>query len=83
VNTMLGSNQPSNMPNGFVVPASDMVPHMGGHAWDPDQQPADAMSWMEPVWVRKKRFALLIFTVNIFCCNVHDLCTHLGSIAAI
>lgn len=50
VNTMLGSNQPSNMPNGFVVPASDMVPHMGGHAWDPDQQPADAMSWMEPVW---------------------------------
>jgi len=38
------------MPNGFKFGMGDMVPLMGGHAWNFDNQPnADTKPWEEPV----------------------------------
>jgi hypothetical protein len=40
-----------NLPANFVVMPGDMVPVMGGHAWDPATQPDSAFNWTEPVMV--------------------------------
>jgi len=43
--------QPRNMPSGFQVGIADMIPLMGGHAWNFVQQPSSAMEWAEPIWI--------------------------------
>lgn len=43
--------QPINMPAGFVVGIADMVPLMGGHAWDPNSEPPSNLEWVDPVWI--------------------------------
>ena len=51
VDTNIIEGSPANMPPGFEVPPGDLVPLMGGHAWDVDAQPT-AATWTEPIWVR-------------------------------
>jgi len=51
VNTVLGSGALSNMPAGFEIGMGDMVPLMGGHAWNFANQPTSASAWEDPVWV--------------------------------
>jgi len=41
----------SNMPAGFNVGMDDMVPFMGGHAWDISKQPSPDKPWVEPTLV--------------------------------
>ncbi len=43
--------QPSNMPPGFVVGLEDMIPLMGGHAWNPNQEPPSSLEWVNPIWI--------------------------------
>jgi hypothetical protein len=45
------TDQPINMPEGYRVGIADMVPLMGGHAWNPQQEPPSFMEWMEPIWI--------------------------------
>lgn len=43
----------SDIPLNFQLMSGDNVPVMGGHAWDPAEQPANAGVWAErkwPVW---------------------------------
>lgn len=40
-----------DIPPRFLVQMGDMVPVMGGHAWDPATQPVSAYNWTEPVMV--------------------------------
>jgi len=53
--TMLGSGKDGkavmNMPSSFHVGAGDMVPLMGGHAWDEANQPSPEKPFVDPVWV--------------------------------
>merc|ERR1711982_221821 len=51
VSTVGASDQPSNMPAGFVVGIADNVPLMGGHAWDLNKQPPSSFEWVEPIWL--------------------------------
>lgn len=51
VNTVLGSGALSNMPAGFEIGMGDMIPLMGGHAWNFTNQPSNASEWEDPVWV--------------------------------
>lgn len=39
------------MPPGFQVGMTDMLPLMGGHSWNPDQEPASTFDWVEPIWI--------------------------------
>ena len=43
--------QPKNMPAGYVVGIADMIPLMGGHAWDLNQVPPSSQEWVDPIWV--------------------------------
>lgn len=43
--------QPKNMPAGFVVGMADMIPLMGGHAWNLDQNPPSSLEWVDPIWI--------------------------------
>lgn len=45
------TDQPSNMPAGFVVGMGDMLPLMGGHAWNPSQEPLSNLEWDTPIWI--------------------------------
>eukprot|EP00979_Chaetoceros_neogracilis_P007873 scaffold1698_cov279-Chaetoceros_neogracile.AAC.32 len=45
------TDQPSNMPADFVVGMSDMIPLMGGHAWNPSHEPDSVETWDTPVWL--------------------------------
>jgi len=45
------TDQPSNMPADFVVGLGEMVPLMGGHAWNPSDEPPSFLEWDTPVWV--------------------------------
>jgi hypothetical protein len=40
-----------NMPSGFVIGIGDMVPLMGGHAWDTSNQPSPSNPWEDPFWI--------------------------------
>jgi hypothetical protein len=53
VNTIFGTDAEklANMPNGFQIGLYDMVPLMGGHAWDFDTQPASSNEWVDPIWI--------------------------------
>jgi len=51
VNTVLGSGDLSNMPAGFEIGMGDMVPLMGGHAWNVANQPSASNPWVAPVWI--------------------------------
>jgi hypothetical protein len=56
VGTVIGvqcsaTDQPSNMPADFVVGMSDMIPLMGGHAWNPSHEPDSVETWDTPVWL--------------------------------
>jgi len=46
-----GTDQPKNMPEGFVVGPDHAVVMMGGHAWNPDQEPPSSAEWVDPVWI--------------------------------
>ena len=66
--TVLNSatNEISDMPANFTVGLGDMVPRMGGHAWNIDEQP-NALTWVEPIWVRQS-FSVQVtldFLVNL------------------
>jgi len=39
------------MPAGFEIGMGDMIPLMGGHAWNFTNQPSNASEWEDPVWV--------------------------------
>ena len=41
------------MPDNFVVGIGDMVPLMGGHAWDVANQPnaTAGKPWVDPLWI--------------------------------
>lgn len=45
------TDQASNMPADFVVGMGDMVPLMGGHAWNPSHEPPSFLEWDTPVWI--------------------------------
>eukprot|EP00532_Pseudo-nitzschia_australis_P015554 CAMPEP_0168269464 /NCGR_PEP_ID=MMETSP0141_2-20121125/14333_1 /TAXON_ID=44445 /ORGANISM="Pseudo-nitzschia australis, Strain 10249 10 AB" /LENGTH=295 /DNA_ID=CAMNT_0008210095 /DNA_START=467 /DNA_END=1352 /DNA_ORIENTATION=+ len=49
--TLPGSTQPRNMPEGFEVDLVAMIPLMGGHFWNMKEQPTNFMSWTEPTWI--------------------------------
>jgi len=51
VDTNIIEDSPANMPPGYEVPPSDMVPLMGGHAMNVGALPT-AATWTEPFWVR-------------------------------
>jgi hypothetical protein len=51
VNTVLGSGDLSNMPAGFVIGLEDMIPLMGGHAWNESNQPSASNPWVAPMWM--------------------------------
>lgn len=40
-----------DLPAGYINNPNDAVIQMGGHAWDPTEQPVDAEGWTEPVMV--------------------------------
>lgn len=46
-----GSEKPNNMPQGFDVPLSDMVPLMGARSWDSNQEPVSSLDWNYPIWI--------------------------------
>lgn len=51
VSMVPGSEQPNNMPEGFVVTPGDMVPLMGAHGWSPAQQPESFLTWDTPIYI--------------------------------
>jgi len=51
VNTVLESGDLSNMPAGFVIGLEDMIPLMGGHAWNESNQPSASNPWVAPMWM--------------------------------
>jgi hypothetical protein len=62
VNTILGTDGDiSNMPDGFKLGMGDMVPLMGGHAWNVADQPNAANPWTEPVTLMGNYDGELIF----------------------
>lgn len=44
-------SQPANMPANFVVEMGGFVPLMGGHAWNPEQEPPSFVEWVDPIWI--------------------------------
>ena len=41
----------SNVPKDFEVGPLDMVPLMGGHAWNVLTQPSKTSPWVDPIWI--------------------------------
>ena len=50
VKTIMGTTNPSNMPEGFDFGPYDVVPNSGTHAWNPTTLPAPG-EWEEPIWI--------------------------------
>lgn len=39
------------MPSGYDLGVGDMIPLMGGHAWDISNQPNASNPWVDPLWI--------------------------------